>query len=50
MKDKAFIDTNVMIYLFSVDEPEKQEKSKVVFEKYYCITSIQVLNEFSNVI
>jgi predicted nucleic acid-binding protein len=50
MKDKAFIDTNIFIYLYSSDEPEKREKCLQIFENYYCITSIQVLNEISNVL
>lgn len=49
MKDKAFIDTNILIYLYSEDEPEKRDKSFSIFSEYQCITSTQVLNELSNV-
>jgi predicted nucleic acid-binding protein len=49
MKDKAFVDTNVFIYLYSNDELEKSKKCQRIFENYYCVTSIQVLNEISNV-
>jgi predicted nucleic acid-binding protein len=49
MKDKAFIDTNILVYLYSEDELDKKEKSKSVFDKYSCVTSTQVLNELSNV-
>ena len=49
MNERAFIDTNVFIYLYSEDEIEKQEISKNVFNKYDCIISTQVLNEFCNV-
>jgi predicted nucleic acid-binding protein len=49
MKDRAFIDTNIIIYLYSEDEPEKMNLSKQVFNKYDCITSTQVLSELSNV-
>ena len=49
MKDKAFIDTNVLVYLYSEDETQKQRRAEVVIEEYECITSTQVLNEFSNV-
>ena len=49
MKDKAFIDTNVLVYLYSEDEAEKQALAYDAIEKYDCITSTQVLNEFSNV-
>jgi len=49
MKDKVFIDTNILIYLYSADEPDKREKVILVFENYDCITSTQVINEFCNV-
>jgi len=31
MKDKVFIDTNVLIYLYSVDEPDKRQKAILYF-------------------
>ena len=49
MKNRAFIDTNVLIYLYSQDEIEKREKSESIFDEYDCVTSTQVLNELSNV-
>jgi len=49
MTDKAFIDTNVFIYLYSEDEIYKRDKSRFVLDKFDCITSTQVLNELSNV-
>jgi predicted nucleic acid-binding protein len=49
MPDKVFIDTNVLIYLYSEDEIVKKEISQIAIEKYECIISLQVLNEFSNV-
>lgn len=49
MKDQAFVDTNVFIYLYSDDELEKQKKCLQIFEHYHCVTSIQVINEISNV-
>jgi predicted nucleic acid-binding protein len=49
MKDNAFIDTNVFIYLYSEDEKEKQKISQIAVDKYDCVISTQVLNEFSNV-
>jgi predicted nucleic acid-binding protein len=49
MNNKAFIDTNVFIYLYSEDEIEKRNKSQTVVDKYDCIISTQVLNEFCNV-
>jgi predicted nucleic acid-binding protein len=49
MNDKAFIDTNVFIYLYSEDETQKQRISQKAVEKFDCIISTQVLNEFGNV-
>lgn len=50
MRDKSFVDTNVLVYLFSEDEVEKRNKSRGVFKTYECITSVQALNELSNVL
>ena len=49
MSDKAFIDTNIFIYLYSNDEPQKKIISQKTVKKYDCIISTQVLNEFSNI-
>ena len=49
MNAKAFMDTNVFIYLYSEDEGWKQKRVYNALETYNCVTSIQVLNEFSNV-
>jgi predicted nucleic acid-binding protein len=50
MKDKAFLDTNVLVYLYSVDEPLKQARATESFRKYECITSVQAFNEFCYVL
>ena len=49
MNIRAFIDTNIFIYLYSEDEFEKQYISQIAVDKYNCIISTQVLNEFCNV-
>jgi predicted nucleic acid-binding protein len=49
MNGRAFIDTNVFIYLYSEDENEKQIIAQKVVDKYECTISTQVLNEFSNI-
>jgi predicted nucleic acid-binding protein len=49
MNGKAFIDTNVFIYLYSEDETEKQKTAQKAVDKYECVISTQVLNEFSNI-
>ncbi|MBV5348457.1 PIN domain-containing protein [bacterium] len=50
MTDKVFLDTNVLIYAYSVDEKEKQEKATQLLNFYseQLIISNQVLNEISN--
>jgi len=47
---KVFIDTNVLIYAYSEDEPEKAVVSQEIIVENYSITSVQVLNELSNVL
>jgi predicted nucleic acid-binding protein len=49
MKDRAFVDTNVLLYLYSEDEPEKQTTAIDAMERYHCLTSTQTLNEFCSV-
>jgi len=49
MSDKAFIDTNIFIYLYSEDEEAKRDIAQRAVDNYDCTVSTQVLNEFSNV-
>ena len=49
MKDKVFLDSNVLVYLYSITEPAKQSVSRKVIAENDCFTSVQALNEFSNV-
>jgi len=49
MNDSIFLDTNVLVYLYSEDEPEKQSIALDIFEQVPCITSTQTLNEFCSV-
>lgn len=48
--DKTFIDTNVLIYAFTADEPEKQAVALKYLDSCYPVISAQVLKEFSNAI
>jgi predicted nucleic acid-binding protein len=48
MNGRVFIDTNVFIYLYSEDEMEKQIIAQRAVNKYKCVISTQVLNEFSS--
>lgn len=52
MKGKIFIDTNVLVYLYSVSEKEKQFAAQNLINKnnQEIIISTQVLGEFINVL
>jgi predicted nucleic acid-binding protein len=50
MSDRAFIDTNVFVYLNSENDPEKQQAAKNAINNYDCVVSTQVANELSNVL
>jgi predicted nucleic acid-binding protein len=47
MRDKCFLDTNILLYLLSNDTKKKDIAKKLLKEHHYIST--QVLNEFSNV-
>jgi len=50
MKDeKAFIDSNLIVYLYSKNDDEKKELVLGLLSNYDCFVSTQVLNEFCNV-
>ena len=49
MSDRAFLDTNIIIYLYSEDEDEKRDVAYQFVNNANCFTSIQVMNEVSNV-
>lgn len=45
--ESAFFDTNVLVYLFDVDAPEKKAVAETLFREYDKICfSAQVLQEF----
>lgn len=50
MSDKVFLDTNIVIYSYSEDEPKKEEIANDILEEYsnQIIISNQVINELSN--
>ena len=50
MNDKCFFDTNIAVYLYSQDEPDKQSIAKDLFKNNQPIISTQVLSEFANVL
>lgn len=48
MNDNCFIDTNILIYCYTVDEPEKHKKAIEATHSPNSFISTQVLTEFSN--
>jgi predicted nucleic acid-binding protein len=49
MSGKAFVDTNVFVYLYTNKEPEKNAVALKIIERCDCVVSVQVLNEFASV-
>ena len=47
---KTFIDTNVLIYAFTADEPNKRNIALEYIDECQSVISAQVLKEFSNVL
>ena len=52
MQDKAFVDTNILIYSYSEDEPLKKSSANRIFDDYTdnLIISNQVINELTNIL
>ena len=50
MNDKRFFDSNIVVYLYSQDEPDKQSIAKNLFRNNQPIISTQVLGELANVL
>jgi predicted nucleic acid-binding protein len=46
---KAFVDTNVFVYLYSDDEQDKRRQALSQIDRFDRVISMQVLNEFCNV-
>ena len=46
---RAFLDTNILIYLYSDFEPDKKKISLNEFNKYDRFVNTQVLTEFCNI-
>jgi predicted nucleic acid-binding protein len=53
MKDKIFVDTNILVYSYTIDDISKHDKAKKLLQKDLTseniIISIQILNEFYSV-
>ena len=48
MSGKTFLDTNVVVYLYSGDEPEKRASALALIECNDSVVSTQVLSELAN--
>jgi predicted nucleic acid-binding protein len=46
--DNCFVDTNILVYCYTEDEPEKSEKAQIVCDVPDAFISTQVLAELSN--
>ncbi|MCL2204004.1 MAG: PIN domain-containing protein [Defluviitaleaceae bacterium] len=49
MHDRVFLDTNIIVYLYSIDEEDKRAVSFKFVNNADCVTSIQAMNEAANV-
>ena len=49
MRDKIFLDTNILIYLYSNTDEDKKQKAIDILKNYDCVISTQVINELCNV-
>ncbi|MCL1934304.1 MAG: PIN domain-containing protein [Candidatus Azobacteroides sp.] len=47
---KSFIDSNIIIYAYSVTEKNKQNISETIISQSYSVISIQVLQEIANIL
>ena len=48
MNDSVFIDTNILVYSYSITEPDKQIIARKLISSKKAIISTQVLQELSN--
>jgi predicted nucleic acid-binding protein len=46
---KAFVDTNIFVYIYSDDEQDKRRQAVTQIDEFDRVISTQVLNEFCNV-
>jgi len=50
MNGKAFLDTNILVYLYSKTEKDKMEKAQSMLDKHDCVVNVHVMSETSNVL
>src|SRR5437773_10924451 len=49
MQDKVFIDSNIIIYAYSIDEPKKMAIARDIMLSHETVLSTQTINEFVNI-
>lgn len=49
MSDRVFLDSNIIVYAYSVSDPRKQKIAENIILNNTCVVSTQVMNEYSNV-
>jgi predicted nucleic acid-binding protein len=49
MNDRVFLDTNILVYLYSKDEGKKRDAAYRIVNFNDCLASTQILNEACNV-
>ncbi|MCL2501341.1 MAG: PIN domain-containing protein [Defluviitaleaceae bacterium] len=47
---RTFIDTNVLVYAFTADEPAKQKTALTILDNCFPVVSTQVIKEFAHVL
>lgn len=50
MKDNIFLDTNIVIYTYSINEPDKKKKAIEIISQDKPFISTQVIKELANVL
>ena len=48
--NRAFLDTNIFIYMYALSEPYKKETCLSLLDSCDCVTSTQAINEICNVL
>jgi predicted nucleic acid-binding protein len=50
MQDKAFLDTNVLVYLYSLEKEKQQRVFQLLSTDVHFFISRQIIHEFCNVL
>ncbi|MFL6200780.1 MAG: hypothetical protein ACJ76J_16520 [Thermoanaerobaculia bacterium] len=47
MSDRVFLDTNVFIYLYDSDQPDKQARARALVERFGLVDAIVIRRRFA---